>query len=352
MKIAMVVSSVPEPNRKLGGVEIFAHRLANELAKKDEVTVFSLSKGAPADALYRHQQLFSTLYRLNQKGLFRRLFLWFGFPTLLNFVDMSRFDVIHIQGDDWFYFFRQEPTLRTMHGSALNEAKTAASLKRKLTQYMLYPLEHLAAKLATITVGVGPDSKKIYGLAHSINNGVDVDRFYPGEKSPNPSILFVGNWQGRKRGHFMFERFTQSILPRVPEARLWMVSDECPSHPNVDSYEYPDDATLARLFREAWVYGYPSIYEGFGITYVEALASGTATVTSHNYGAEHVLAGGKYGIIAEDEHFADQIVALLTDAEKRRRLEDMGCQRATQFRWSEVAKAYRDLYLKAQNSRV
>ncbi len=347
MNIAMVASSVPQPNRKLGGVEIFIHRLANELTKHDNVTIFTLCDSVPSDAQYHHETLFSALTNIKK----RKLFVWFGFPLLLNFVNFRRFDVIHLHGDDWFYFSRDIPSLRTMHGSALNEARSATSMKNKVAQYAIYPLEHLSARLATVTVGVGKDSQDIYKLPHIINNGVELQRFYPGEKSSEPSILFVGTWQGRKRGQFMFEQFVQHILPSVPQARLWMVCDHCPTHSNVDWIVFPDDETLARLFRQAWVYGSPSIYEGFGITYVEALASGTAIVTSRNKGSEHVLEGGKWGIIADDEGFSGRVVELLTNVNLRERLQKEGREHSARFSWNTVADSYRLLYQKIAASR-
>jgi phosphatidyl-myo-inositol alpha-mannosyltransferase len=344
MNIAIVAATLPEPHRKLGGVEVFIHRLANRLASDPahQVTVFSLCD-RPADALYQHQRLYGSLGAIAQS----KLFVWFIFPLLLNFLDLRGFDVVHLHGDDWFFLRRPVPSVRTMHGSALNEARTATSLKRKLMQRLIYPLEHLSVRLATITAAVGSDSQDIYRLPYVIDIGVSLERFFPGPKAADPAILFVGTWEGRKRGQFMFEQFTQHILPQVPNAQLWMVSDHCPSHPRVTAITFPDDATLAQLYRAAWVFGYPSIYEGFGMAYVEALASGTAIVTSRNGGAEHILDQGTYGIIADDDTFAASIICLLTDATARETLETTGLQRATDFSWQAVGDRYLDLYSKA-----
>jgi glycosyltransferase involved in cell wall biosynthesis len=344
MKIAIVAASLPEANRKLGGVEVFVHRLANELASSsgDQVTLFSFSD-RPGDARYNHQILFPRLRFLRSQ----KLFIWFVLPWLFNFLDLREFDVVHFNGDDWFYFWRSIPSLRTMHGSALNEARTATSLKRRLMQLLIYPLEHLSARLATITVGVGKDSQEIYHLQHTINNGVNLERFYPGEKSPQPTILYIGTWEGRKRGQFMFECFTQQILPAMPTAQLWMVSDQCPNHPNVSAITFPDDEALAQLYRSAWVFAYPSIYEGFGMAYVEALASGTAIVTSANVGANHILNGGEFGVIADDHHFAQAVVSLLANHQQRQSFEQKGLHRVQEFSWDAVANEYRKRYCMA-----
>ncbi len=346
MKIALFHTTLPEPGRKPGGVEIAVHRLANELARdpRDEVTVLSLTP-APADARYTHEYLFQDKAGLRDNQILRLFYL----PFLLNFVDLKRFDVVHLHGDDWFLLSRGIPSVRTLHGSALFEARSATSIKRKISQYMVYPLEHLAGRLATRPLAVGPETAKIYGIADLANNGVNLDLFSVGEKAPHPQILYIGTWEGRKRGQFMFEQFTKHVLPRCPDAELVMVCDHEPAHPNVTCYRFPDDETLAGLYSKAWVFAYPSVYEGFGIPYIEAMASGTAVLCSPNDGAGYVLDGGAYGMIVEDQDFADQLVKLLTDEGLRAQMIEKGLSRAETFSWKAVARQHREMYAQAIN---
>ncbi len=341
MKIALFHTTLPEPDRKPGGVEIAVHRLANELAKdpRDEVTVLSLN-APPEDAIYQHQYLFKDQDALRHNQI-KRLFV---LPFKLNFIDFKSFDVIHFHGDDWFLFNRGIPTVRTLHGSALFEARSATSVKRKISQYLVYPLEHLAKKLATSPLAVGPETAKIYGIAGLANNGVNLDLFSVGEKAPYPQILYIGTWEGRKRGGFMYEQFINHVLPACPDAELIMVCDHEPDHPNVTYYRFPDDKTLAGLYSKAWVFAYPSVYEGFGIPYIEAMASGTAVLCSPNDGANYVLDGGEYGMIVDDDAFASQLTSLLTDGELRAGLIKKGLARAKTFSWQAVASQHRGVY--------
>lgn len=344
MNIALFHTTLPEPGRKPGGVEVAVHRLANTLAQTpgDAVTVFSLTP-EPHGAAYTHVQLFAEQPRLRENRALRLFML----PFLLNKVSFQDFDVLHLHGDDWFFVRRGVPTVRTLHGSALEEARSATSLKRRLSQLCVYPLEHASARLATVPLAVGPRTQAIYGLDRLAENGVDTRRFRPGPKAARPRVLFVGTWEGRKRGRFLFEVFTQEVLPRVPEAELYMVSDFCPAHENVTFVRFPDDDALARLYRSAWVFAYPSVYEGFGIPYVEAMASGAAVLTSPNDGADHVLDGGAYGIVASDAAFGARLAGLLEDVPARRRLEARGLERAQAFTWQAVAAQHRDAYRQA-----
>ncbi len=344
MKIALFHTTLPEPGRKPGGVEVAVHRLANELAKNesDEVTVLSLTS-PPADARYKHRHLFADKEGLRDNQI-KRLFV---LPMMLNLVDLKVFDVVHLHGDDWFLFSRGAPSVRTLHGSALFEARSATSLKRKISQYLIYPLEHLAKILATRPLAVGPETAKVYGISDLANNGVDLDLFSAGEKSQHPQVLYIGTWEGRKRGAFMFEQFTEHVLPQCPEAELVMVCDREPDHPNVTSYVFPDDETLAGLYSKAWVFAYPSVYEGFGIPYIEAMASGTPVLCSPNDGANYVLDKGEYGMIVDDDQFATQLIALLTNADLRQQLIEKGFERAHTFSWEAVAGQHRKVYAQA-----
>lgn len=339
MKLALFHTTLPEPGRKPGGVETVVHRLANALHRYGGlgVTVFSCSE-PPRGALYEHVKLFP---RTRFSGAFSRLFI---LPWALNFVDFSRFDVLHLHGDDWFFVRRRLPTVRTLHGSALREAQFATSLKRKLVQYVVYPLEHASGLIATRTLAIGPDTKRIYRAHELANNGVDVDVFRPRDKAPYPLLCYIGTWQGRKRGQFAFETFVDRVLPQVPDAKLFMACDFVPRHDSVIDGRFPDEAMLAQWLGAAWVFAYPSVYEGFGVPYVEALASGTPIVTSTNQGADYVLDGGRYGCICADDAFGATIVSLLRDQERRHRMATSGLQRAQSFTWEAVARAHCALY--------
>lgn len=354
MKVALFHGNLPHPGRKPGGVEMVVHRLANALVELQalEVTVFSCDS-KPHGALYRHVELFGG--RLQRGGPWRkRLTRWTVVSAGLNFVDFSEFDILHLHGDDWFFINRSLATVRTMHGSALQEARHASGMLRKLSQYAVYPLEHISSRLATMSVGVGRETQDIYNLQARVDNGVDVEEFKPQAKSSFPLIVFIGSWSGRKRGQFVFETFVRDILPLFPNAQLYMASDIAPKHPNVINGGIPTDSELANWLGKAWVFAYPSVYEGFGVPYIEALASGTAVVTTKNSGADYVLCGGKYGVMTNDTEFGPAIIELLTNAPRRQDLERAGIEYAKRFSWEHVAaqhlKLYRYALAKRQNT--
>jgi phosphatidylinositol alpha-mannosyltransferase len=346
MKVALFHATLPEEGRKLGGVEIAVHRLANALAVTEgmDVKVYSLSD-APAGAMYKHRRLYARAPWLREIHLARVLLL----PFLLNFVPFDASNVMHFHGDDWFFWRRKVPTVRTFHGSALFEARVAR-WSRKAERYGIYFLELLAMHLCRVSIAIGKSTAAIYGSTHIMDNGVDTDLFKPGLKSKSPQIIYIGTWNGRKRGSFLFELFVRDILPAFPDARLCMVTDYCPEHRGVIIRHFPSDEDLAGYLRESWVFAYPSLYEGFGIAYLEALASGTAILTSPNEGAQHILQNGLYGSIVEDQLFANRLKELLTSEPERAKYEQPGRERAKQFSWERIAARHEAIYREALES--
>jgi glycosyltransferase involved in cell wall biosynthesis len=105
------------------------------------------------------------------------------------------------------------------------------------------------------------------------------------------------------------------------------------------------DEELARLYRGARCLAYPSLYEGFGIPIVEAMASGTPVVTSRG-GATEEVAGGAAVLVDPLDPAA--IVAGIEEAVARREeLVRAGFERAREFSWAETARRTAEVYREA-----
>ena len=332
MKIGIFHTTLPSAGRKVGGVEVFVHRLASSLVNaKCDVEVISLTD-PPLGAIYKHRQLFRRFPSLGNKQALRLGVL----PVLLNFAGFGRYDIVHLHGDDWFYVARNVPTVRTFYGSALFESRSARTLKRKIAQRMVYPLEHCAGVLADVVLACGTEASRIYKADGVAKLFVSGSQFYPGEKTPEPSFVFVGLWEGRKRGKFVAERFAKEILPNLPEAKLYMACDFVPDVEGIINLNHPSDAALSKTIREAWALLSASTYEGFGLPYLEAICSGTVVITTRNSGAEYVLEDGKYGLIVPDERYSETVLKVARDSALRKNYESLALGRAADFSESQV----------------
>lgn len=333
----MVMSCLPSEH-DWGGVSFHVHRLANVLATRGHsIDMFTLSD-PPTDALYH-------TVRIGSRSEFAsKLFRLYGFPLRVSRCDFTGYDLVHTHGDD--HWLRSPvPVIRTFYGSALGEALSSKSLKRFASQVSIYPCEAISSLKASAAVGISrTTARHIPFLRQIIPCGVDCRQFRPGEKSLHPSILFVGTLHGRKRGKMLADLFTRVVRPTVKKAELWMVCERSDPMPGVRWLGKISTDVLTDLYRQAWVFCLPSLYEGFGIPYIEAMASGTPVIASPNPGAVEVLDRGRYGRIATDAHLAETLVELLRSAEDRIAMSDAGLQRASAYSFETIADQYESLY--------
>jgi phosphatidylinositol alpha-mannosyltransferase len=339
--VALFHSTLPEPTRKVGGVEVFVHRLGNRLADRGhDVTVYTFGS-LPDDA--RYDVVSAGPAWLGTRRAARLTIA----PGVLNRIDQTRHDVLHLHGDDWFFLWRRIPTLRTLHGSALFEARAATSVRRRVVQSAFYPLEVLASRLATLSFDTGSSLPAGYRTDGSLALAIEqTQHVEEAPRSSRPTILFVGTWEGRKRGAFLAELFVDYVLPLQPDAELVMVSDRCVRTPGVRWVRFPSDAELSALYYSAWIFCMPSTYEGFGMPYLEAMAHGLPVVASPNPGARHVI-GDAAGCVVGDEDLAATLTRLLADPAERMRLSEAGQHRAAAFSWDRVIAEHEVAYSQA-----
>lgn len=308
LKLAVVAFELPALTERTGGVSHFNHRLCNMLTERGhDVTALTVREPLP-DARYRVVQVPGASAA---KG---RLHRYYQAPWRARAIDFSAFDLVLSSGDDWAMKHAGTPWFRIMHGSARRELKFNKRWLRKVNLAALYGLELVAAARSDATLFNSADSRKLYFHRKKdriVHLPVDTRVFYPGEKAERPTLLFVGALDSRKRGRWLLNLFVSRIKPALPDAQLWMVCDPGQPAEGVEYVQMPSQEQLASLYRQSHVFCMPSTYEGFGIPYLEAMASGTHVVTTSNPGAEEVLEGGRYGRIVKDEELADALIQAL-----------------------------------------
>jgi len=116
-------------------------------------------------------------------------------------------------------------------------------------------------------------------------------------------------------------------------------------------YAAISDTRLAQLYNHSLVFVYPSLYEGFGIPILEAMACGCPVVTS-NYGAMKEIAGDS-SYLVNPKSTVDISKAVQNIVENPRLLEYLkrnGLKRAKMFSWEKTARKTLELYNKVYNS--
>ena len=172
-------------------------------------------------------------------------------------------------------------------------------------------------------------------------------------------VLYAGNIKPHKNLERLVAAF--GLLKQRPghdDVKLLIIGDEVNRYgslrravetagvrQDVRFFGFVPDRTLAALYRLASVFAFPSLYEGFGLPPLEAMASGTPVVTSNVSSLPEVA--GEAALLVDPLDpgaIADGIHRVLTDNELRQRLRCRGLARARQFSWEASVQRVREIY--------
>jgi len=105
------------------------------------------------------------------------------------------------------------------------------------------------------------------------------------------------------------------------------------------------DRQLRTLYRQAMAFVYPSVYEGFGLPLIEAMASGAPVIAANAASIPEVV--GDAALLLDPrarEQWTRAIVDIARDEGRRARMRDAGLRRASQFSWDRTARLTLDVY--------
>jgi glycosyltransferase involved in cell wall biosynthesis len=171
-------------------------------------------------------------------------------------------------------------------------------------------------------------------------------------------VLYAGNVKPHKNLERLIEAFDLVRKRGLDHLKLVLIGDEISKyaalrravhqhqlHKHVRFLGYLPEETLAVMYRLAGVFVFPSLYEGFGLPPLEAMASGTPVVTS-NVSSLPEVAGDAAVLVDpyDPAAIADGICRVLTDETLRRDLRRKGIARARQFSWEQSVRRIHEIY--------
>ena len=178
-------------------------------------------------------------------------------------------------------------------------------------------------------------------------------------------VLYAGNVKPHKNLERLIEAFDRVRRRGLAHLKLVLIGDDISRyaslrravhrhqlHKYVRFLGYLPEETLAVMYRLAAVFVFPSLYEGFGLPPLEAMASGTPVVTS-NVSSLPEVAGDAAMLVDpyDPDAIADAIARVLTDERLRRELRTKGLARARQFSWESSVRRVREIYGQVVNGR-
>jgi glycosyltransferase involved in cell wall biosynthesis/GT2 family glycosyltransferase len=195
-----------------------------------------------------------------------------------------------------------------------------------------------------------------------IHGGVDLDRFHPCSPGVikdryeiNDYLLCVGEVRPYKNIENVFRALglwsdgpqlaiSGSILGNH-KAKLEKLASSLNIENRVTWLGYVPDDLLPNLYSEATAFIFPSLYEGFGLPLVEAMACGCPTISSNRASLPEI--GGKSAHFFDPMEISDMAEAIkkvCEDSEYRKTLTQRGLKHAKRFNWESSFKKHMDLF--------
>jgi glycosyltransferase involved in cell wall biosynthesis len=180
---------------------------------------------------------------------------------------------------------------------------------------------------------------------HAIPLAIDHDVFTPGDEEPERMVLYPARPWPHKNHARLFETFAALRATR-PALRLVLTGgghERFGTLPEgVESLGVVGTEELVSLYRRAACLVFPSLYEGFGLPPLEAMACG-CPVAASNAGAIPEVCGD--AAVFFDPTDIDDMARAIVEADSRRdALRAKGFARAAQFTWDETARRHEDVY--------
>jgi glycosyltransferase involved in cell wall biosynthesis len=236
------------------------------------------------------------------------------------------------------------PLVVTVHDLAvIRHPETFNRWTRAYSRALLPRLARRATRVIAVSTFTAREAVELLGIDEErvrvIPHGVEPPFEPHGPAAGGDYVLAVGTLEPRKNlPRVVLAAERAGVDVRVVGAPGWGDID-------VESEGFVSDDELARLYRGSLCLVYPSLYEGFGLPVLEAMACGTPVVTSAS-GALAELADGAAVLV--DPRDVEAIAAGIREAVSRREeLRAAGLERARTFTWEAAAGATADVYREA-----
>jgi len=236
--------------------------------------------------------------------------------------------------------------------AVITDTKTS---KRDITKYLGYPED----KIYPIYLGIDKQFVKI-------QNPKKCNQLRKKYNLPNKFVLYVGDVNPNKNlvrlarackiiGSTLVIVGKQAVIEdfdnQHPEMKMWVeFLDKYKSDPDIRRLGYIKDEELVGLYNCASVYCQPSLYEGFGLPVLEAMACGCPVVCAKTPALEEIA--GDAALFANPHNsrdIASKLSDILEESKVKHTLITKGHKNIQKFSWKKCARETLDVYRKVLN---
>jgi glycosyltransferase involved in cell wall biosynthesis len=264
------------------------------------------------------------------------------------------------------------PQVLTIHDCASFRLRGKYDLARTTyTRRMVVPLARRADQLLTVSGTTADDVAQFYGIPRGditvVWNGIDHARFNPAAAAEAPALdwpyfLYVARLEHPAKNHVrLIEAFEQVLAarPDLPHRLVlagadWHGADAIhariaasPAKDRIVTPGFVATEALPGWYAGAEAMVFPSLFEGFGLPPVEAMACGCPVICSARGSLGEVAGGAARRIDPEDT--TDMAVALMEMLRPGMRSvwRERGLRHAARFNWTEVGRTTAEAYRRA-----
>jgi len=283
-------------------------------------------------------------------------------------------DLVHVPHLFWLPRHLPCPYVLTVHDMLdhMYRARSVSGLKSSVHFYLTRRVVRKAARIFAVSRFTKTEVEKLFGIGPGrievIYNAIDprfltghasdADRLFLAERYQvtYPFLLYAGRISPHKNLVRIIEAFSalKAELTKhnlYPDLKLIIIGDELSKHPDlrrtvvrggvqndVRFLGFVPIEVLRIFYDAAKVFVFPSLYEGFGLPPLEAMAHGTPVLTSNTSSIPEVV--GNAAVMVNPENVFEMMRALqrvLLDQSLRERLRQRGYEQVTKFSWDGSA---------------
>ncbi|WP_336339248.1 glycosyltransferase family 4 protein [Haloarcula brevis] len=378
MKICILSKMFPPG---IGGAETYAYELADGLGQRGhEVDVYTQWVDDPNEEIDIHENV--TVHRITKarKKLVTFETLYFSFKARRT-IDFSQYDIVHGTLTPASTILVtpfndiEPPVVLTGHGTSIGETKSVAleTPADYLLKFFFYPMnvvmDYLAGRYADGIISISDHAQeeliRRYGFSEKkvqmIPHGVNTDKFQPQEEthpavSPEKTtLLYVGRIGPRKGIDLALKS-----LSEIKDAEIEFLIAGTGRHKDhleetaesLDVAEqtrflgYVSEDELPELYSSADVFVLPSLYEGFGLVLLEAMASGTPVIGTDVGGIPTAVDDGTTGLLVNRNvpSLTTAINRIVQNEDYRKELSQNAIEKAEDTSWDSIVNSVEQMY--------